>query len=90
VTIAAIVCFFGIPRVVFFSIPAVAQYSSGMGTTGHANGQSSAATTGALAGSVPSGPATQAAADLAQFARFSPLNRCQVIAHSLSDGIAQR
>jgi outer membrane protein TolC len=58
VTIAATFCFFGIPPVFFFSIPAVAQYSSGMGTAGYASGQSSAATTGAIAGSVPSGPAT--------------------------------
>jgi len=58
VTIAAIFCFFGIPPVFFFSIPAVAQYSSGMGTAGYASGQSAAATTSAIAGSVPSGPAT--------------------------------
>src|ERR1700745_3661734 len=42
----------------FFSgVSAVAQYSSGMGTAGYQSGQSSMAT-GAVAGSVPSGPAT--------------------------------
>jgi outer membrane protein TolC len=42
----------------FFSgVSAVAQYSTGMGAAGYQSGQSSMAT-GAVAGSVPSGPAT--------------------------------